>query len=105
LDKVERNRAAVKRHYSANKEYYLEKNRRKRLEIANYIRELKEQSSCLDCCVNYPHYILEFDHTRGTKKIHISKATSWKMLHEELLKCDIVCANCHSARTWQRQQL
>lgn len=100
----ERVRAAVRKHYSLNKEYYAERNRRKREALARYVKELKEAAICHDCKVKFPHYVLEFDHTRGVKKVNISNTTSWKSLNEELAKCDIVCANCHSIRTWQRRQ-
>ena len=75
----------------------------------SYIEKLKSVP-CLDCGINYPHYSMEFDHVpeRGTKKHDITslavrcKPTA-KVLVHELAKCDVVCRNCHGARTYSRR--
>jgi hypothetical protein len=67
----------------------------------------KEKMGCLDCKVKYPHYILEFDHRPGVKKVDIvyrvlkkfGRDAAWK----EVRKCDVVCSNCHKARTYLRE--
>jgi hypothetical protein len=59
---------------------------------------------CVDCGVQYPFYIMEFDHVRGSKKNTVF--TLWNNLNamlEELAKCDVVCSNCHAARTYFRR--
>jgi hypothetical protein len=66
----------------------------------------KEKMGCKDCKVHYPHYILEFDHRPGAKKIDLvyrvlrkyGKDAAWK----EVKKCDVVCANCHKQREYER---
>jgi hypothetical protein len=66
----------------------------------------KEKMGCKDCKVHYPHYILEFDHRPGTKKIDLvyrvlrkyGKDAAWK----EVKKCDVVCSNCHKQREYER---
>lgn len=53
----------------------------------------------------YEPYLMEFDHVRGEKKFNIGAlgATSkTDELIEEIAKCDVVCGNCHSARTYRR---
>jgi hypothetical protein len=83
-------------------------NRSKDLRVANVakIRKLKEESGCVDCGEMYPHYMLEFDHLPGHEKIGnptwVARSRSWKSALLEMEKCDIVCANCHKIRTWQR---
>lgn len=76
--------------------------RRKR----EYIDKLKVESGCADCKQKFPHYMLEFDHTRGEKKDNVSTliSRSWKRLEEEIAKCDVVCCNCHAIRTYTRRQ-
>lgn len=69
----------------------------------------KEKMGCSDCKVKYPHYILEFDHRPGVKKIDIvyrvlkkfGRDAAWK----EVRKCDVVCSNCHKERTYLRERL
>lgn len=62
---------------------------------------------CTDCKNTYPYYVMEFDHVpeRGPKKFTISYGANLKKsFQEELAKCDLVCANCHAIRTWERKQ-
>ena len=47
---------------------------------------------------------MQFDHLRD-KKYHIStlvNSNNFKKLEAELEKCEVVCANCHAERTFQR---
>jgi hypothetical protein len=62
---------------------------------------------CTDCGDDYPPYVLEFDHCRGQKIRAIgsmisSHRDSIEALLAEIAKCDVVCANCHRARTYNR---
>lgn len=64
------------------------------------IRSAKERP-CADCGIQYPYWVMQFDHVRGIKVINLSKcylATTGKILGE-INKCDVVCANCHANRT------
>ena len=68
------------------------------------LAEIKEASGCVDCGINN-HIILDFDHLRD-KKYNISRMVhdgfSWKAIKKEIAKCQIVCANCHRIRTYNR---
>jgi hypothetical protein len=70
------------------------------------IRFLKEITPCTDCNLLYPYHVMDLDHTRGVKKRKVSEYASGGLnsFLEELAKCDIVCANCHKARTHNREQ-
>lgn len=64
---------------------------------------MKESTPCSDCGKYYPSYVMDFDHVRGIKNNNISKLSnmaSRNKLKDELLKCEIVCANCHRERTY-----
>ena len=75
------------------------------------LRETKERP-CADCGVQYPWFIMEFDHLpeHGPKKKNRNLATftsrsfNAKGLQDELAKCEVVCANCHRARTHKRRE-
>lgn len=61
---------------------------------------------CADCNKQYPPYVMDFDHRSGKKFGLAGKA--WKPLPElleEAAKCDVVCANCHRERTYQRNHI
>lgn len=73
----------------------------RRERIRSVVRALKDHP-CVDCGVRYPYYVMQFDHVRGSKIRDVSTIVSSraeKMLHAEVSKCDIVCANCHAERT------
>lgn len=83
--------------------YYRERRKKKR----EYLAKLKEKP-CADCGEKYPHYVMEFDHVpeKGQKKFSVASGGNWSLsagpLKQELDKCDIVCANCHRVRTYNR---
>jgi hypothetical protein len=68
------------------------------------MRALKDKP-CSDCGVSYPSHVMDFDHVRGEKTFNISRAlrVSKEKLLEEIEKCEVVCANCHRIRTYERR--
>jgi hypothetical protein len=76
-----------------------------RTKIKQFIQEYKSNKKCADCGEDYPYWIMEFDHLRD-KKFTIGrynlKTISLDVIKEEVLKCDVVCANCHRNRTFNR---
>ena len=100
-------RAASRRHYEANKQKYLERNTRYRNEINELVRKLKQESPCKDCGNSYPYYVMDFDHLDGYTKVreinYLSSTGRIGALKKELVKCEVVCANCHRIRTHTRQ--
>lgn len=105
---IEDRKNASKRHYYAHKETYLERNRKYRKEIRAYVNELKAKASCTDCLKQYPYYVMDFDHIEGTGKLGIvsyfAKTGRIGAMKKEIAKCEIVCANCHRQRTFDRLQ-
>lgn len=77
---------------------------RQRQEYKDRIRKIKESFGCHDCGEKN-HIVLDFDHLRD-KKYNISRMIhdgfSWRQIKKEIEKCEIVCANCHRIRTYQR---
>lgn len=105
---IEDRKAASKRHYEANKERYLARNKRYRQEINAYINDLKSNAPCTDCKKLYPYYVMDFDHLNGHTKLGLvsafAKSGRIGALKKELSKCELVCANCHRQRTHSRIQ-
>ena len=91
-------------HYQSNKRQYLDRNARTSARHRALTRSAKLRP-CVDCGVQYPYYVMDFDHRDGETKSFIlsdvSRVTS-KSLMREIEKCDVVCANCHRERTHQR---
>lgn len=79
--------------------------RRLRNEHRRIVRKAKSQP-CADCGVRYPPYVMDFDHVRGQKRWDIGSskgAVTTAALLAEILKCDVVCSNCHRMRTHRRR--
>lgn len=100
----EKQRAAKRRYYERNKQVYLDKNARKRERMRAYLRSLKE-APCMDCGQKFPYWVMDFDHLEGKESLigRLVFSLSWKRLEAELEKCELVCANCHRVRTWDKQ--
>lgn len=68
-------------------------------------RSLKS-APCADCGIQYPWYVMQFDHVRGKKLGHVTQMPilNWSLekFLAEVEKCDVVCANCHAQRTAER---
>ena len=102
----EKQREAIRKHYAENKQYYLEKAYKKRERLRRYVYEKKAMTPCTDCGVQYPHYVTDYDHLGKSEKINtisrLINGGSFKKIDEEIAKCDLVCANCHRIRTYNR---
>lgn len=64
---------------------------------------------CKDCgYAEHPH-ALDFDHLPGTEKLLTigsgdSTTAPWDKVLAEIEKCEVVCANCHRIRTYERRR-
>ena len=104
----EKQREAIRKHYRENKQYYIDKAYKKRDTLRRWVYDLKNNTPCTDCGIQYPYYVTDFDHIeeRGVKLNTISKLInmgSTIQVKRELEKCDLVCANCHRIRTYNRR--
>jgi hypothetical protein len=83
------------------------KHRKESKKVLEELQLLKERRGCFDCRNKFPHYVLEFDHRPGEKKIdnvtRVLKNYGADMAWKEVAKCDVVCSNCHKVRTYARE--
>ena len=90
---------SVKVNYNTRKRSY-------RRAIDKHIREYKESFGCIDCGEKYPYYMLDLDHITNDKNFSVSDyrnhTTDIELIKLEIAKCEVVCANCHRIRTYQR---
>ena len=81
------------------------KRRREQMQLLVRIRELV---ACRDCGKSYPVCAMEFDHRNGDEKTALVSRMPGRVkirtLLEEIVKCDIVCTNCHRNRSFVRRQ-
>jgi len=75
-------------------------------EKKKWILDFKTNNPCKDCKNQYHPWAMEFDHINKDKTCCISemmhKRSSLKRLKKEVDKCELVCANCHRIRTYNR---
>ena len=97
--------AAQRRYYARNGTAVKFKNAERRRATAAYIANLKATTPCADCKVQYPSYVMDFDHVTGDKCFNVSEMLSHSIeaVNIESAKCEIVCSNCHRQRTHTRK--
>ncbi len=74
-------------------------------QMREVVRQYKLDKGCADCGYNAHSSALDFDHRPGVKKLFdVSGAVARDpvALQLEMQKCDVVCANCHRIRTFNR---
>jgi 5-methylcytosine-specific restriction endonuclease McrA len=101
---IEQSRAAIRRHYYSNRQYYIDKAKRRKRGIRELVMLIKEIIPCADCGQNYPYYVMDFDHINNkTTNINaLVERCSIEKLEEEMANCELVCSNCHRVRTYNR---
>ena len=101
---IGKQRAAQRRHYEKNKEWFRDRDRQK-YELKRALIIESKNKPCADCGLEYPPYVMDFDHRPDEEKlfnISTNGNKSVERVRQEIEKCDVVCANCHRERTHQR---
>ena len=95
--------------YQRNKEARLIQIKSKNSWIRKYVSDYKANNpTCLDCGIEYPPYVLDFDHLPEFEKSFPLSSSGVKgrgldAVNAEIAKCEIVCSNCHRYRTYMRK--
>ena len=95
--------------YKNNRSREQVKSKEGRVRYLEWYSALKD-GPCADCGNCYPYYVMQWDHLPGEEKeFTVGDMASRKLSKERLLKeiekCELVCANCHAMRTFNRQSL
>ena len=69
-----------------------------------WMRQIKLERGCTDCGYNDNPVALQFDHIEDNKEFDIGSGSGRNRdaLEKEIAKCEVVCANCHAIRTYER---
>jgi hypothetical protein len=101
-------------YYAANRQREIDRVRRRQEATTAFLRELR-QVPCHDCGNQFAPHQMDFDHRepraksftlcsgRAALKNREQILASVDRMLAEAAKCDIVCANCHRLRTFQRR--
>ena len=73
---------------------------------AEWLLSLKRGRPCTDCGRVFPPEVMQWDHLPGLLKLgNIStdlRKRSREQVIQEIAKCELVCTNCHTIRTFAR---
>lgn len=79
----------------------------RRRAIVEWVRSLKD-APCVDCGGRFHPAAMHWDHLPGTTKRddlgRLVNGHGRRAILEEIEKCELVCANCHAVRTFERRR-
>ena len=79
----------------------------KRAEVRQWLIDYKSKLSCARCGFRHPA-ALQFHHWDSRKEFNVSSAValgkSIKQIEKEILKCEVICANCHLIHHYDQHQ-
>jgi len=102
-----KSREGNKKHYLANRARMVKKHKAYRVRCRKLINEMKTDVPCRDCGRVLSPWQMQFDHVRGQKSFTIGQSPGQHgpgRILAEIDKCDVVCANCHEAKTWHARK-
>jgi hypothetical protein len=88
--------------WEKRKQYYKKDVRERHSKNIKIIHEEKLKQGCVCCGYKESAYALDFDHLDPNSKIEgVSRMSSRNIqkIKEEILKCQVLCANCHRIKT------
>ena len=93
-------------YYRRNRQAEIDRVKARQRAAREFLRKLRHVP-CLDCGGTFLPHQMDFDHRDpSTKLFQVTDSgllKSRERLLAEIAKCDIVCANCHAARTYVQQ--
>jgi hypothetical protein len=75
--------------------------------LVGWYRELKTDRPCADCRGRFHHAAMTWDHLPGVRKVAEVSTLAYHThsrasVLAEIAKCELVCANCHAVRSFER---
>jgi hypothetical protein len=90
--------------YKNNKEHRIKLIKNRYEENRKIVDKIKS-APCMDCQLKFKPHQMDFDHlSNKIKDVSKMMLGNTEKLLEEIRKCDLVCANCHRERTFQRNR-
>jgi len=83
------------------------RDRKRKAAFKAMLNKIQLDSGCVDCGYNENPVALDFDHLPGSVKVaQVSHMEGYKKekIEAEIAKCEVVCANCHRIRTYNRRE-
>jgi hypothetical protein len=100
----------MRKWYQENREIHIARVKRVALRARETVKQYidaRKRRPCPDCGSDFPPFLMDFDHVRGTKVAIVAKLRSDKAslakIEAEIARCEVVCAHCHRVRTRRRK--
>src|SRR5689334_14115297 len=99
---------AARRHYDANKDKMVARAQAHTKVVKEQVKYIlfllkRENGPCPVCGGNFPLVCYDFDHRdRRSKCFNVAETRYWTSIQrvfDEVVKCNILCANCHRTKT------
>ena len=94
-------------YFRASRARLMARKRERWEEIVQWHNELKASLPCVDCGGFFHHAAMTWDHLPGREKVNeVSnlRRFSRNAVLAEIAKCELVCANCHAVRSFERRR-
>ncbi len=84
---------------------YVNKRRKTHRKVLTKIARTAKDIPCTDCGERHPYWAMDFDHINPSNKKYniadlVGHNVSKEVLFKEIDKCEVVCALCHTYRTY-----
>src|SRR5919112_1793581 len=94
------------RYHRATQAVRVSQKRARHAEFVSWYLALKEGRPCADCDGVFHPVAMQWDHLPGFEKsasvADLCRKNNRQRVLDEIAKCELVCANCHAVRTFQR---
>jgi formate dehydrogenase assembly factor FdhD len=96
------------RYHRATRRKRVAQKKLRHAELVAWYQALKSRVPCADCGGMFHHAAMTWDHLPGATKVadvsSLLQRHNRKLILAEIAKCELVCANCHAVRTFQRRR-
>jgi hypothetical protein len=100
-------KAYDREYHAATRPTRLEQKRAQHARTMEWFRALKADRPCSDCGGVFHPAAMQWDHIPGTEKVadvaQLVTRHNRSAVLAEIAKCELVCANCHALRSFQRR--
>ena len=100
-------RAYDREYHRRNRARRLRQVKERRRRLAEWHNRLKSTTPCADCGGTFHPTAMTWDHLPGSEKVadvsNLIQGGRTLQAREEMGKCELVCANCHAVRSYERQ--
>jgi hypothetical protein len=95
-------------YHAANATLRRQQARRRHQQFVRWYQALKTDTPCADCGLTFHPAAMNWGHLPGTHKIAdvgtLATQHSYGAVLREIEKCELVCANCHAVRSYERRR-